>query len=119
MDAALAAARQVARGGRVLAVFQPHLFSRTQQFQGGFLDVLASADLAWVEPVYPARENPEVWTHAAEQLAADVADRAPQMQMSPGRADLARLLRDEATNADVIMLIGAGDVNTLAEDLVG
>lgn len=119
VDAALAAAHQVARGGRVLAVFQPHLFSRTQQFQGGFLDVLASADRAWVEPVYPARENPEVWTHVAEQLAVDVADRAPQMQMSPGRADLARLLRDEATDADVIMLIGAGDVNTLAEDLVG
>ncbi|MFK4547298.1 UDP-N-acetylmuramate-alanine ligase [Streptomyces tendae] len=67
----------------------------------------------------PSPGNPEVWTHVAEQLAADVADRAPQMQMSPGRADLARLLRDEATDADVIMLIGAGDVNTLAEDLVG
>ncbi|MFJ6035872.1 glutamate ligase domain-containing protein [Streptomyces ardesiacus] len=119
MDAALAAARQVARGGRVLAVFQPHLFSRTQQFQPEFLNVLASADLAWVEPVYPARESPEVWTHVAEQLAADVADRAPQMQISPGRADLARLLLDEVTDGDVIMLIGAGDVNALAEDLVG
>ncbi|MER7963822.1 hypothetical protein ABTY02_17645 [Streptomyces ardesiacus] len=41
------------------------------------------------------------------------------MQISPGRADLARLLLDEVTDGDVIMLIGAGDVNALAEDLVG
>ncbi|MFJ3906254.1 glutamate ligase domain-containing protein [Streptomyces sp. NPDC090025] len=91
VTAALAAARQVAGTGRVLAVFQPHLFSRTQQFQTEFLDALAAAGLAWVEPVYPARENPEEWTHVAEQLAADVTGRVPQTQMSPGRADLARL----------------------------
>lgn len=116
--AALAAARQVAKGGRVLAVFQPHLFSRTQQFQTEFLDALATVDFAWVEPVYPARENPEEWTHVAEQLAANVTGRAPQTRMSLGRADLARLLLDEATDGDVVMLIGAGDVNALAEDLV-
>lgn len=116
--AALAAARQVAGGGRVLAVFQPHLFSRTQQFQDEFLDALSTADLAWVEPVYPARENPEEWEHVAEHLAADVTGRAPQMQMSPGRADLAQRLRREAADGDVVMLIGAGDVNALAEDLV-
>jgi UDP-N-acetylmuramate--alanine ligase len=117
--AALAAARQVARGGRVLAVFQPHLYSRTQQFQAEFLDALATADLAWVEPVYPARENPEQWTHVAEQLAAGVTGRAPQTRMSPGRSDLVRLLRDEARDGDVVMLLGAGDVNALAEGLVG
>ncbi|MFD8263293.1 UDP-N-acetylmuramate--L-alanine ligase [Streptomyces griseoluteus] len=116
--AALAAARQVAAGGRVLAVFQPHLFSRTQQFQTEFLDALAAADRAWVEPVYPARENPEEWTHVAEQLAADVTTRAPQMRMSPGRTDLAQLLLHEAADGDVVMLIGAGDVNALAEPLI-
>ncbi|MCX4581287.1 Mur ligase domain-containing protein [Streptomyces sp. NBC_01571] len=116
--AALAAARQVAGEGRVLAVFQPHLFSRTEQFQAQFLDALAAADLAWVEPVYPAREIPEEWTHVAEQLVADVAGRAPQTRMSPGRADLVRLLLDEAADADVVMLIGAGDVNASAEALI-
>lgn len=116
--AALAAARQVAGRGRVLAVFQPHLFSRTQQFLTEFLDALAAADLAWVEPVYPARESPEEWTHVAERLAADVDGRAPQMRMSPGRDELARQLQDEAADGDVVMLIGAGDVNALAESLV-
>lgn len=117
--ATLAAARQVAKGSRVLAVFQPHLFSRTQQFQAEFLDALGMADLAWVEPVYPAREDPEEWTHVAEQLAADVTARGPQMRMSPGRAGLAQLLLDEAADGDVVMLIGAGDVNALAEPLAG
>ncbi|MGW1071559.1 UDP-N-acetylmuramate--L-alanine ligase [Streptomyces sp. NPDC002537] len=116
--AALAAARQVAGHGRVLAVFQPHLFSRTQQFRTEFLDALAAADLAWVEPVYPAREDPQEWTHVAEQLAADTTSRAPRMRMSPGRAELLGHLRQEAADGDVVMLIGAGDVNALAEGLV-
>jgi UDP-N-acetylmuramate--alanine ligase len=119
VSAALAAAHQVAGGGRVLAVFQPHLFSRTQQFQAEFLDVLGGADLAWVEPVYPAREDPEEWTHVAERLAADVAARAPRMRNSPGRDALARQLRQEAGDGDVVLLIGAGDVNSLADALVG
>ncbi|GAA1108086.1 UDP-N-acetylmuramate--L-alanine ligase [Nocardiopsis metallicus] len=116
--AALSAARQVAGQGRVLAVFQPHLFSRTQQFQAEFLHALASADLAWVEPVYPARENPQDWLHVAKQLAADVDSRGPGMQMSVGRAQLAHQLQQEARDGDVVMLIGAGDVNALAEELV-
>ncbi|MCY0944953.1 UDP-N-acetylmuramate--L-alanine ligase [Streptomyces antarcticus] len=116
--AALAAARQVVGAGRVLAVFQPHLFSRTRQFQTEFLDALSTADRVWVEPVYPARENPTEWTYVAEQLAADVTGRAPRMRMSPGRAELARQLLRDATDGDVVMLIGAGDVNALAEDLV-
>lgn len=57
-------------------------------------------------------------THVAEQLAADVTCRAPRMRMSPGRAELARLVQQEAADGDVVMLIGAGDVNVLAEDLV-
>ncbi|MFF1713542.1 UDP-N-acetylmuramate--L-alanine ligase [Streptomyces sp. NPDC058268] len=116
--AALAAARQVAGGGRVLAVFQPHLFSRTQQFQTEFLDALSAADRAWVEPVYPAREDPAQWAHVAESLATDAAGRGPVMAMSRGRADLAGQLGRVAREGDVVMLIGAGDVNTLAEVLV-
>lgn len=118
VQAALAAARQVAGDGRVLAVFQPHLFSRTEQFQSEFLTALATADLAWVEPIYPARENPEEWVHVAEQFATDVTGRAPQMRMSPGRVDLARQVQREVRDGDVVVLIGAGDVNVLAEDLV-
>lgn len=63
VDAALAAARQAARGGRVLVVFQPHLLSRTQQFQREPLDVLASAEGALVRAAgcrwrWPARGPP-------------------------------------------------------------
>jgi UDP-N-acetylmuramate--alanine ligase len=116
--AALAAARQVAGDGRVFAVFQPHLFSRTQQFQAEFLEALGVADRAWVEPVYPAREDPAQWVHVADALAADVDGRGSAMRMSPGRGPLAEQLREEAGDGDVIMLVGAGDVNALAEALV-
>ena len=116
--AALAAARQVAGEGRVLAVFQPHLFSRTKQFRTEFLDALGAADRAWVEPVYPAREDPAEWLTVAEELAADADARGPRMSMAPARPVLAAQLLEEARGGDVVMLIGAGDVNALTDHLI-
>ena len=59
LAADLAAARDVAAGGRVIAVFQPHLFSRTRIFAAEFGAALGLADEAVVLDVYPAREDPE------------------------------------------------------------
>jgi UDP-N-acetylmuramate--alanine ligase len=117
--AVLAAARQVADGGRVIAVFQPHLFSRTQRFAAEFLAALdEGADEAWVEPVYPAREDPRDWEHVVTGLASAVGQRNPGVRMSPGRAGLAAYLGSAAGAQDVVLLIGAGDVGSLAEQLV-
>jgi UDP-N-acetylmuramate--alanine ligase len=116
--AVLAAARQVAGEGRVIAVFQPHLFSRTERFAAEFLTALEGADEAWVEPVYPAREDPQDWEHVVKDLASAVEQRYPRVQMSPGRPGLAAYLGTAAGSQDVVLLAGAGDVSRLADILV-
>src|SRR6201993_2572479 len=59
LTADLRAAREIRPGGRVLAVFQPHLFSRTRIFAAEFGTALGLADEAFVLDVYAAREDPE------------------------------------------------------------
>src|SRR5258708_8922703 len=76
LAADLTAARDIAEGGRVIAVFQPHLYSRTRIFAAEFGAVLRLADQAPVLDVYAAREDPPPGVTAAI-LAAD-APRAPR-----------------------------------------
>ena len=59
LAADLAAARDIAAGGRVIAIFQPHLFSRTRLFAADFGAALGQADEVLVLDVYAAREDPE------------------------------------------------------------
>ena len=115
--AALATAR-ASTEGRVLAVFQPHLFTRTEQFLTEFLDALAAADRAWIEPVYPARQNPADYPQVTARLEQEAGARGELLGMSPGRGQLAALLAASAEPGDVVMLIGAGDVTQLADLLV-
>lgn len=117
VEAALSAARQiVGDGGRVFAVFQPHLFSRTEQFLTEFLAALGKADAAWMEPVYPAREDPAQWGHVADALAR-ATQQADKVVMSPGRGELAQVLQETAGPEDVVLLLGAGDITELGEPL--
>lgn len=119
--AVLDTARHACRDGRVLAVFQPHLFSRTAQFTEEFASALAAADRAWVEPIYPARERPQDWEHVTSQNVVDAAQRAGHTHVtaSENRERLAAELVDLARAEDVIVLVGAGDVTRIAGLLVG
>src|SRR5699024_4767788 len=75
--ATIAAARGIVAGqsapGRVLVAFQPHLFSRTRDLAVDFAAALSAADLAWVLPVYAAREDPDptVDARTITELAAE------------------------------------------------
>jgi UDP-N-acetylmuramate--alanine ligase len=116
--AVLEAARSVAKG-RVVAVFQPHLFSRTQQFTREFAEALAHADVVYLEPVYPAREDPAAWGHvSAEDIAAAAQAGGADFRYRTVRSALASQIRAESRADDLVVLVGAGDVTTLAEQLV-
>jgi len=119
--AVLDTARLACPAGRIFAVFQPHLFSRTAQFTQDFASALAAADRAWVEPIYPARERPQEWTHVTSQDVVDAARRAGHTHVaaSGNRERLAGELADQACAEDVIVLVGAGDVTRMADLLVG
>jgi len=119
--AAIAAIRTLAPA-RLVAVFQPHLYSRTRALARAFGDALAAADLVVVLPVYPARERaadfPGIDGHLIAAAAADAAAGRPVAWMpgfEPARAFLGARLRQD----DVCLMMGAGDIDSLARSLLG
>jgi UDP-N-acetylmuramate--alanine ligase len=115
--AVIAAGREVTRG-RVLVVFQPHLFSRTQQFADQFATALAEADSAWVLPVYAAREHPADWDGVTSRSITELAHAGPTVSSIDDRHEVIRLVRDQVADGDVVLVVGAGDVGAVAEMLV-
>ncbi|MER5865355.1 UDP-N-acetylmuramate--L-alanine ligase [Kitasatospora sp. NPDC002040] len=116
MLADLEAIREAAEG-RVLVVFQPHLFSRTQQLAEEMGQALALADASVVLDIYPAREDPipgvtsELIIDAARRAGADVR---PEHTFAAAPAVLAGLARP----GDLVLTMGAGDVTNLGPEIV-
>src|SRR4051794_28457562 len=107
--------------GRVVAVFQPHLFSRTRHQAREFGAALALADLVVVLDVYPARERPEDFPGVTGHLvAATAADAAAGRRVAwlPGFDDAERYLRAELREGDLLLTLGAGNVDALGRRLL-
>jgi UDP-N-acetylmuramate--alanine ligase len=119
--AAIAGARTL-EARRLVAVFQPHLYSRTQALAGGFGAALAEADLVAVVDVYPARERaedfPGVDGATVARAAAD-AGAGRTVAWLPQLADARRYLAGILREGDVCLVMGAGNVDELARALVG
>jgi UDP-N-acetylmuramate--alanine ligase len=111
----LAAAREIAAGGRVLVVFQPHLYSRTRIFAGEFGAALGRADEIFVLDVYAAREDPEPGVSGTLIARAVPGGRGT---FWPERQSLPRAIADLAKPGDVVMTMGAGDVTQLGPQIV-
>jgi UDP-N-acetylmuramate--alanine ligase len=107
---------------RLVACFQPHLYSRTRMLAREFGRALALADLIVVLDVYRARERPEdfpgVSGYLVAQAAADAAHGRPVWWL-PALDDAERQLRAELGEGDLLITIGAGNVNELAQRLTG
>src|SRR6266480_1883519 len=117
VGATLAAARQAFPGRRLVAVFQPHLYSRTAMHGDALGRALAAADLVVVAPIYGARERPLpgvtsdlVARGAIGAGAATVAVRE--------RAQLAAAVAERLRAGDVVFTLGAGDVTRIGPELV-
>ena len=117
--ATLEAARTLG-GDRVLACFQPHLYSRTRALARDFGRALADADVAVILDVYPAREDaadfPGVSGWLVATATADAAGGRP-VYWTPRRDEAEKLLRQELREGDVLLTLGAGDIDALARDL--
>jgi UDP-N-acetylmuramate--alanine ligase len=112
--ATLATARALAGAGRIVAVFQPHLYSRTAYLAHEFATVLARADAAVVTEIYPAREEP--WPGVSGKLVVDrLTEVRPGMPVgwAPTLNDAAVLAADRARAGDLVLTLGAGDVDTI------
>ena len=115
--AALATARQVAEGGRVVAVFQPHLYSRTRDFASEFGQALGLADEVVVMAVYAAREDPIPGVSAA--MVADAVPLPPdRVVYVPSWSAVADAVRARVRPGDLVVTIGAGDVTMLGDEVL-
>jgi len=106
----LTAARDVAAGGRVIAVFQPHLYSRTRFFAADFGAALGLADEALILDVYAAREDPEPGISGMTIVSAVPGGRA---RFVPDAAAVPDAVAGLAKPGDVVLTMGAGDVTRL------
>ena len=107
---------------RVVAVFQPHLFSRTWRHAREFGQALALADVVIVCDVYPARERAEDFPGVSGRLvAAEAADHAGGREVAwlPALQDAERYLRSTLRDGDLVLTLGAGDVDSLGRALLG
>ena len=113
--ATLAAARSEANGGRLLVLFQPHLYSRTRHLAPALARALSTADAVAVTRVYAAREEPVEGVDGKLVVDALAAER-PGMPLAwmPGLDDAARFLSRRARPGDLVLTIGAGDVERAA-----
>jgi UDP-N-acetylmuramate--alanine ligase len=117
LAATLSAARQAYPGRRLVAVFQPHLFSRTAAHSEAMGEALAVADLVFVTEIYAAREEPIAGVSG--QQVADAAERAgADTRFQPTRADVGRAVYQELRPGDVVLTLGAGDITRVAPELV-
>ncbi|HTE73185.1 MAG TPA: UDP-N-acetylmuramate--L-alanine ligase [Actinomycetes bacterium] len=117
LSADLAAARDVADGGRVVVVFQPHLFSRTKFFAEDFGRALGLADEVVVMDVYAAREDPVPGVTGA-LVAAAVPLPPQQVVFEPSWSAVAGHLADRAKPGDVVITCGAGDVTMIGPEVL-
>jgi UDP-N-acetylmuramate--alanine ligase len=116
--ATIAAARTLAGAPRVVAVFQPHLFSRTRELAGEFAQALAAADVAAVLDVYPARERVDDFPGVSGATIAEHPQAQGRVRALPAFADVRRELEPQLRPDDVLLVMGAGDVDGLARALV-
>ena len=110
LAADLRAARDITGSGRVIAVFQPHLFSRTRIFASQFGAALGLADEVFVLDVYAAREDPEPGVTGELVARAVPGGRAVFL---PDRAAVPGAVADIARPGDLVLTMGAGDVTAL------
>jgi UDP-N-acetylmuramate--alanine ligase len=106
----------VRNGGRVVALFQPHLYSRTLHLAHGFAEALAAADAACVTEIYPAREEPMPGV-SGRLIVDELASLRPGMPIGwvPELEDAARLVAGWARTGDTVLTLGAGDVDRAAQ----
>ncbi|MDQ3389537.1 MAG: UDP-N-acetylmuramate--L-alanine ligase, partial [Gemmatimonadota bacterium] len=117
VEATLRAAREVYPARRIVAIFQPHLYSRTRDFAAEFGRALALADRVFVTDVYAAREAPiagitgEMIVDAARAAGAEV-------RYIADRDDVADEVAAELTSGDVCLTLGAGNLDTAARGIL-
>jgi UDP-N-acetylmuramate--alanine ligase len=113
--ATLSAAREQFAGHKIWAVFQPHTFSRTRALLDEFAQSFADADEVIVTDIYPARETESLGVSSAQLVAHMVH---AHKHWIPTLDATAQYLREHLQAGDVLLVLGAGDVNHVSAQLL-
>ncbi|HYI12799.1 MAG TPA: UDP-N-acetylmuramate--L-alanine ligase [Thermoanaerobaculia bacterium] len=109
---------EAARGGypnrRIVALFQPHLYSRTRDFAQEFGEAMAIADVPIVTPIYAAREQP--FEGVSARMISDAVEGVEFLDRS--NSQIVNEMRRRLAPNDIFIVMGAGDVHEIAEQLV-
>ena len=111
----LKAAKNLAQGGRVLVIFQPHRYSRTAAFAKQFSQALSLADFTYLLEVYAASEKP---LPGISSLLIAKNMSAQQVKFEPSMLQVVSDVVAMAKSGDVIITLGAGDVSSLGEPIL-
>ncbi|MEW6755051.1 MAG: UDP-N-acetylmuramate--L-alanine ligase [Candidatus Latescibacterota bacterium] len=116
----ITAALQTARrtGRRVLAAFQPHLYSRTQALSAGFAQALCAADQVVLTEIYPSREEPIPGVDAGLIAGGMRALGYRQVERVADLEALTRRLLEACRSGDLVITLGAGDITGVPERLL-
>jgi UDP-N-acetylmuramate--alanine ligase len=114
IEAALRALR-AAYGGRLVVVFQPHRYTRTQALLGRFATCFGNVGALVLLPIYPAGEAPIAGVSSATLAKAVESAGGPRSVLATSHADAARHAREALRPGDVLVTIGAGDVYRIGE----
>lgn len=117
IDATLRAARVAFPERRLVAVFQPHLYSRTRDFAGDFGRALAGADLTLVTDVYAAREAP-IPGVTGELIVERARAAGGRVTYLPARQEVPSAVAGVLRPGDVCLTLGAGDLDQAAREVV-
>ncbi len=118
ISATLEAAREAHPGRRLVAVFQPHLFSRTRDFADDFGRALAGADVVWVTDIFPAREAP-IPGVTGELVSAAVERAGGGVRYHAELDTLAQAVASDLAPGDLLLTMGAGSVEQVAARVLG
>lgn len=121
VQAAITAANAMAAGNKVHVIFQPHLYSRTRDFAREFAAALSLASTVRVLDIYRARETPIDGVTAnliTDQLASELTARYPHATQVATREAAVASVVQAATPGDIILTLGAGDINQLVGSIL-
>ena len=125
ITATLEAARKRYPGWRLIAVYQPHMYSRTKTFFEQFITAFDSADVVVIADIFPGREHDTGIVHARELVEAMVGrvrdtsgHNMPQVMYGGDVQDTAKLLRNTLRSGDMAIIMGAGDIYIVTEKLL-
>jgi UDP-N-acetylmuramate--alanine ligase len=118
LSAVIGAARARFPGARVVVLFQPHTFSRTESLKAEFAAALLTADAAVILPVFASAREQGVDPAAAAASIASVAATPERLRAAASREEAIVLARECIRAGDIIIMAGAGDIYTLKDDIM-